>query len=101
MSRRKEIEELLQDGNPEFERILEKDFKNTDFNKDGYIDTAEFGKVAEDFDKLLGGSGEIRELLNSKFVKYDINKDKRLSKDEFRGILREIILSVFDDLFPK
>ena len=101
MSRREEIEELLKDGNPEFEKDLEDVFSRNDLDKNGYIDKAEFGKAGEIVIKKLGGPGELQELLNSKFPQYDKNKDTKLSKDEFRVMLREIILSLMDIIYSK
>ena len=101
MARREDMKKKLQDGNPEFEKALEKAFSEIDVDKNGYIDKAEFGKAAEDIIQLLGGPGSVQEKINTQFAKYDKNKDQKISKDEFREMLREIILSLLDVIYPK
>ena len=100
MSRREDMKKKLEDGNPEFETALEKGFAEIDLDKNGYIDKVEFGKAAQDIIQLLGGPGSVQEKINSQFAKYDKNHDQKISKDEFRVMLREIILSLLDVLYP-
>ena len=100
MAQREEMEKILKGGNPEYDAALEKVFSDIDLDKNGYIDKAEFGKAAEDIIQLLGGPGSVQEKINTQFAKYDKNKDQKISKDEFRVMLREIILSLLDVLYP-
>ena len=100
MSRREDFKKKLEDGNPDFEKALEQGFSEIDLDKNGYIDKVEFGKAAQDIIKLLGGPGSIEEKINTQFAKYDKNNDQKISKDEFRVMLREIILSLLDVLYP-
>ena len=100
MARREDMKKKLEDGNPDFEAALKKGFEEIDLDKNGYIDKVEFGKAAQGIIKLLGGPGSNEEKINSQFAKYDKNNDQKISKDEFRVMLREIILSLLDVLYP-
>ena len=84
-------------GSEEFESYLDELFKGIDKNNNGFIENSELyfciSELAKiGFKKTVPSKEEVEEIMNQR----EINKDGKLSKDEFRPLIKDICLQLFD-----
>ena len=95
METREEFMKKL-NGSEEFQSYLDELFKGIDKNN-GFIENSELqfciSELAkEGFKKTVPSKEEVEKIMNPR----DINKDGKLSKDEFKPLVKDICLQLFD-----
>ena len=93
----KQIKELLSDEK-QLDEAFELTFSVYDQNGDGYIEMREYGKFLDDFMSCLNQkTGSFSTVLKN-WRQADKNKDGKLSKEEFRVLVKEITMFSIDQL---
>ena len=81
-----------------FGPIVDNTFRNADINNSGYIEKKELyillNKIRQNLDIPLAREEDVNNELN----RLDTNKDGKISKNEFRELVKEIIMFSIDQL---
>jgi len=81
-----------------FGKLVDDIFNEIDEDRSGYIDRKEMGKLLKNLSEELGNPMPTEEDIDKKMKKLDLNKDGKISKEESRPIVREIVLLTLDYL---
>ena len=81
-----------------FSKVLDDIFGEIDEDKNGYIDREEMGKLLENLSQALESPTPTEEDITREMKKLDVNKDGKISKEEIRPIVKEIVLLTLDYL---
>lgn len=81
-----------------FAPLLEQTFKDADVDKSGFIEKDELTEVLKGLHFGLGIPAPTRQDVDKELKRLDTNKDGKISKDEFRVLVKEIALHCIDNL---
>ena len=82
-----------------FDPIVDKTFYETDLNKNGYIEKDELGYLLKSIYRTLGLADPPQAEIERELSILDKNGDNKISKDEFRILIRELCLYFIDESF--
>ena len=94
---KKELRKKILDENI-FGAIVDNTFRNADINNSGYIEKKELyillNKIRQNLDIPLAREEDV----NNELIRLDTNKDGKISKEEFRVLVKEITMFSIDQL---
>ncbi len=94
---KKELRKKILDENI-FGPIVDNTFRNADINNSGYIEKKELyillNKIRQNLDIPLAREEDV----NNELIRLDTNKDGKISKEEFRVLVKEITMFSIDQL---
>ena len=73
-------------------------FKEGDVDKSGYIERSELKKLLSDLGKTLGLPSPTEATVDSELKRLDLNGDGKISKKEFRQLVKELINVIVDNM---
>ena len=73
-------------------------FKEGDIDKSGYIERSELKKLLSDLGKNFGLSSPSEEVVDSELKRLDLNGDGKISKKEFRQLVKDLINIIVDNM---
>ena len=82
-----------------FEPMLNKTFKDTDINKNCYIEKFELANFLKSIYKVVGLPSPSDTEIEKELKKLDKNGDNKLSKEEFRILVQDLCIYFIDKSF--
>ena len=80
-----------------FGPIVDNLFNQTDTDKSGEIDSKELGKLLAELGEILGIPPPTENDIDSELKRLDVNKDGKISKKEFRVLVKDLVLLVVEN----
>ena len=81
-----------------FEPTVDKIFKEGDIDNSGFIERNELKKLLSDLGKTLGLPSPSETVVDSQLKGLDSNCDGKISKKEFRQLVKELINIIVDNM---
>ena len=81
-----------------FGQTVDELFKEGDIDKSGYIERNELKKFLSDLGKTLGLPSPTEAVVDSELKRLDLNGDGKISKKEFRQLVKELINIIVDNM---
>ncbi len=94
---KKELRKKILDENI-FGKIVDNTFRNADINNSGFIEKKELYILLNIIRKNLDIPLATEEDVNKELNRLDTNKDGKISKEEFRVLVKEITMFSIDQL---
>ena len=94
---KKELRKKILDENI-FGPIVDNTFKDADINNSGFIEKNELFILLNKIRKNLDIPSATEKDVNNELNRLDTNKDGKISKNEFRELVKEIIMFSIDQL---
>ena len=79
-----------------FNAMLDKTFHDADLNKNNYIEKDELTSLLKSIYATIGLPAPSQSDVELELKRLDKNKDKKLSKDEFKSLVRDLCLYFID-----
>ena len=92
----KEIMKKKMMDNDIFVPLVEKTFEELDLNNSGFIEIEEFTPIIKDIHKTLHLPPPKMKEIKNELSKIDIDKDGKLSKNEYKELIQDLILYTID-----
>ncbi len=96
-SNKEELKRLILDRNA-FEPMVDKTFKDTDINKNGYIEKNELASLLKTIYASIGLPPPPIADIEKELKRLDKNGDKKISKEEFKILVRDLCLYFIDQV---
>ena len=93
--REKVKKQVLDESN--FGPIVDDLFNHTDKDKSGKIDRKELGNLLAELGQILEIPPPDEEDIEKEIKRLDVNKDGKISKKEFRVLVKELVLLVVEN----
>ena len=93
--REKVKKQVLDESN--FGPIVDNLFNQTDKDNSGEIDRKELGNLLAELGQILGITPPTEEDIENELKRLDVNKDGKISKKEFRVLVKELVLLVVEN----
>ena len=87
--------QVLDESN--FGPIVDNLFSQTDKDNSGEIDKNELGALLAELGKILGIPPPTQEDIDGELKRLDVNKDGKISKKEFRDLVKDLVLLVVEN----
>ena len=80
-----------------FGPIVDNLFSQTDKDNSGEIDRKELGNLLAELGQILGIPPPTEEDIENELKRLDVNKDGKISKKEFRVLVKDLVLLVVEN----
>jgi len=87
--------QVLDESN--FGPIVDNLFNQTDKDNSGEIDRKELGNLLAELGQILGIPPPTEEDIENELKRLDVNKDGKISKKEFRVLVKDLVLLVVEN----
>ena len=94
-AKKDQIKEQILDQDA-FKNILDRTFNSADLNKNNYVEMNEFAALLKSIYATLGLPSPSNSDIEQELKRLDKNGDKRLSKQEFKILVRDLCLFFLD-----
>jgi Ca2+-binding EF-hand superfamily protein len=81
-----------------FGPMVDKTFYDADLDKSGFIEKAELKILLKGIHATLGLSAPTQSEINSELKRLDLNTDGKISKEEFRTLVKDLAMFSVDQM---
>ena len=84
-----------------FGPMVDKTFADADLDKSGFVERAELAILLKSIHATLNIPAPTEEEINNELKRLDLNKDGKISKEEFRTLVKDLAMFTIDQIYKK
>lgn len=81
-----------------FGPMVDKTFADADLDKSGFVERAELAILLKSIHATLNIPAPTEEEINNELKRLDLNKDGKISKEEFRTLVKDLAMFTIDQI---
>lgn len=81
-----------------FGPMVDKTFSDADLDKSGFVERAELAILLKSIHATLNIPAPTEEEINNELKRLDLNKDGKISKEEFRTLVKDLAMFTIDQI---
>lgn len=81
-----------------FGPMVDKTFADADLDKSGFVEKAELAILLKSIHATLNIPAPTEEEINNELKRLDLNKDGKISKEEFRTLVKDLTMFTIDQI---
>lgn len=81
-----------------FGPMVDKTFADADLDKSGFVERAELAILLKSIHATLNIPAPTEEEINNELKRLDLNKDGKISKEEFRTLVKDLTMFTIDQI---
>ena len=81
-----------------FGPMVDKTFADADLDKSGFVERAELAILLKSIHATLNIPAPTEEEINNELKSLDLNKDGKISKEEFRTLVKDLAMFTIDQI---
>ena len=81
-----------------FGPMVDKTFADADLDKSGFVERAELAILLKSIHATLNIPAPTEEEINNELKRIDLNKDGKISKEEFRTLVKDLAMFTIDQI---
>ena len=81
-----------------FGPMVDKTFADADLDKSGFVERAELAILLKSIHATMNIPAPTEEEINNELKRLDLNKDGKISKEEFRTLVKDLTMFTIDQI---